>query len=59
MVSQVGLEPTMSLTTDLQSAALPIPLTDPYLIYIMDYITLYCICQEFFDFLWPGFDFYG
>ena len=50
MVSQVGLEPTMSLTTDLQSAALPIPLTDPYLTYIMDYIIFYFICQEVFYF---------
>ena len=49
MVGRVGLEPTMSLTTDLQSAALPIPLTDPYLTYIMDYIIFYCVCQEVFQ----------
>lgn len=48
LVGQVGLEPTMSLTTDLQSAALPILLTDPYLTYIMDYIIFCCVCQVFF-----------
>lgn len=49
LVGQVGLEPTMSLTTDLQSAALPILLTDPYLTYIMDYIILVYVCQVFFE----------
>lgn len=48
LVGQVGLEPTMSLTTDLQSAALPIPLTDPYLTYIMDYNISILICQVLF-----------
>ena len=33
--------------------------TNPaYLTYIMDYIILYCICQEFFNFFWLAFDFY-
>ena len=38
MVGQVGLEPTVLKATGLQPAALPIPLTDPYL------VTLSSIC---------------